>query len=140
MVVTPQTGWPAECPPDDTSEPDGRFFHLVSFDPPDDQADCVTVFERDPKKASGCGYFALSIYVEIEDIRTQYRFLKRRHPKVAAKKWKFIAEGKLETKHGLIKLVDGATDTHTNWWPADDLAISDRCDLFQVVEATEPGP
>jgi hypothetical protein len=133
-----RAGWPENCPPESATAPAGVYYHFVRDDPPSEAVgDCLTGFEC--RGVNTCGYCALSVFTVLDDIRQFHAIMRKRNRRLA-EKWRFIAWAVITEGHGVMELVDETVDTHTNWWPAEELPPAARCGLFRVLEKTESSP
>lgn len=104
--------FPTDCPPTHAESVTGRFFRLVTADPPVDW-DVLSHWERDPNKDWGdgkCRACGLSIYGSEEDaLKTKRRIPALRDTKVA------IAE--VNPKSGVVAPTPSrSAKSHYTWW------------------------
>ena len=117
------------CPPSDTPDVDGEYFHLSCSDPVSHLGGTLkTASEMNTnRKKDPCQRCGLSMFLSSADCLLLISFL----PLHITAKWTHIASAQLKPAHGWLKPTDGAPNHHT-WWPSADL--SDRCILFDKVQ------
>lgn len=120
------TTWPANCPPADAIDANGRVFRIVNNDPPMPE-DFATHHEtgRMPK-GPACLRCGLSVFRDHRDAVHLRKLL----PKIG----RLVAVGDLKPIHGKTKLTSGQQPTHTTWWVYENV---DRCQPFSVIREDE---
>lgn len=136
--VTRTYNWPADlpadCPPSDAQGARGVYYRFVKFSPP-----AATDFRRprDLRKNQDsipddelCTYSALSLFADINDVRTAKNLI----PGFDKKR---VAQGILEPRHGVTHQSPTTPPTstmvlksHFDWWLPTEL---DPLPLFEVV-------
>ena len=120
--------YPIACPPDDTVEPHGDVYRLVSGEVPD-KKDFLSYWIKFPNrrksyqtKGEACEACGLSVSMALEDAKR----LRRVIPQFRASK---IAMARLAPSQGRIKNTRGRR--HYTWWVPK--AVGDPSALFSVV-------
>jgi len=133
--------WPVGCPPEEATDANGTYFLLIGSDPPNPDGKDADARSKCEKKGgdfcNDCDCCGISVFPNIHDARAQYHFNRRWcSEKLAKRIWCFVASASLQPAHGVVRVIGGEVETHTNWWPQKDLDVKARCGLFRGCEPT----